>query len=66
MKVIEESVVMNKKERKKNKFGKFILIGLIIFFVVIGIFIIKESFYKVDKSKSISEKILNIYLNSGK
>lgn len=57
---------MNNKKRKKNRFGKFVLIGLIIFFVVTGIFIIKESFYKLDKSKSISEKILNIYLNAGK
>ena len=39
---------------------------LIIVFVIIGILVIKNSLLQISKSINISEKILNIYLNSNK
>lgn len=56
------NVRMNKKENKKDKIRKVVLIALIIIFVIIGIFIIKESFLKMDSAKNISQKILDLYL----
>lgn len=53
-------------KKKENKIGKIVLIILIIILVIIGILVIKDSLIKISKSIGISNKILNIYLNSTK
>lgn len=58
--------MINRKDYNKDKFRRIVLIALIVIFVIIGIFIIKDSFCKIDNSKSISEKILMLYLDHGK
>lgn len=57
---------MSRKKDKKSKISKILLIILIVIFVILGIFTIKDSVIKINKSINISEKILNIYLNSNK
>ncbi|MCI8290837.1 MAG: hypothetical protein HFJ25_01070 [Clostridia bacterium] len=49
-------------KKKQNKLGTIILCVLIIIFVILGIFVIKESFLKMDIAKNISKKILDLYL----
>lgn len=54
-----------KKDKKKNsKIGTAILIIIVIALAVFGIFAIRYNFSKMDKAKSISEKIIDIYFNS--
>ena len=55
-----------RKKRKVSPIGTLVLILIVIALVIIGIFAIKYNFSKVDKAKMFSERILNLYLNSGK
>lgn len=62
---------MDKKKKVKNKKRNWeakpwVIAVVVLICVIIGIFLIKDSFQKFNLAAKYSEKILNLYTNSQK
>ena len=60
----KEKKVKNKKQKWQPK--SWVIVIAIIICVIVGIFLIKDSFKKFNLAAKYSEKILNLYTNSQK